>query len=249
MLSLRGVTTGAVILFISGVAINVAVAQTATTDAPGKPLQLLRIIEAPARPKAVAHNRIYAALHRGATAARNLKRHTVVAEAKVEQSEPTVQDASPPGVSVEDADTAPPTTFAAADPAPAPSAPAIGALVVGNQLVGVASQADVNALDLAADKTGAASANASPANATPVDAAPSNKAAALSAPAVAVVSDTTSKADFFKVAAATPVSQAAALAVGSPGWIAQVMAALAGAVAAGTIAWFLIGSAPQRTYG
>ena len=249
MLSLRGVTTGAVILFISGVAINVAVAQTATTDAPGKPLQLLRIIEAPARPKAVAHNRIHAALHRGATAARNLKRHTVVAEAKVEQSEPTVQDASPPGVSVEDADTAPPTTFAAADPAPAPSAPAIGALVVGNQLVGVASQADVNALDLAADKTGAASANASPANATPVDAAPSNKAAALSAPAVAVVSDTTSKADFFKVAAATPVSQAATLAVGSPGWIAQVMAALAGAVAAGTIAWFLIGSAPQRTYG
>jgi hypothetical protein len=248
MLSLRGVTTGAVVLFISGVAISVAVAQTATTDAPGKPLQLLRIIEAPARPKAVAHNRIHAALHR-ATAMRNLKRHTVVAEAKVEQSEPTVQDASPPGVSVEDADTAPPTTFAAADPAPAPSAPAIGTLVVGNQLVGVASQADVNALDLAADKTGTASANGSPANATPVDAAPSNKAAALSAPAVAVVSDTTSKADFFKVAAATPVSQAAALAVGSPGWIAQVMAALAGAVAAGTIAWFLIGSAPQRTYG
>ena len=160
MLSLRGVTTGAVVLFISGVAINVAVAQTATTDAPGKPLQLLRIIEAPARPKAVAHNRIHAALHR-ATAMRNLKRHTVVAEAKVEQSEPTVQDASPPGVSVEDADTAPPTTFAAADPAPPPSAPAIGTLVVGNQLVDVASQADINALDLAADKTGTASANAS----------------------------------------------------------------------------------------
>ena len=158
MLSLRGVTTGAVVLFISGVAISVAVAQTATTDAPGKPLQLLRIIEAPARPKAVAHNRIHAALHR-ATAMRNLKRHTVVAEAKVEQSEPTAQDASPPGVSVEDADTAPPTTFAAAEPAPAPSAPAIGTLVVGNQLVGVASQADVNALDLAADKTGTASAN------------------------------------------------------------------------------------------
>ena len=64
MLSLRGVTTGAVVLFISGVAINLAVAQTATTDAPGKPLQLLRIIEAPAMPKAVAHNRIHAALHR-----------------------------------------------------------------------------------------------------------------------------------------------------------------------------------------
>jgi hypothetical protein len=248
MLSLRGVTTGAVVLFISGMAINVAVAQTATTDTPGKPLQLLRIIEAPARPKAVGHNRIHAALHR-ATAMRNLKRHTVVAEAKVEQSEPTVQDASPPAVSMEDPDAASPTTFAAADPAPPPSAPAIGTLVVGNRVVDVVSQADINALDLAADKTGAGSANASPADATPVDAAPSNKIAALSAPAVAVVSDTASKADFFKVAAVTPAPQAAKLAVGSPGWIAQVMAALAGAVAAGTIAWFLIGSAPQRTYG
>ena len=40
----------------------------------------------------------------------------------------------------------------------------------------------------------------------------------------------------------------AAGAVGSASWIAQVLAALGGAVAAGTVAWFLIGSTPQRTY-
>ena len=37
--------------------------------------------------------------------------------------------------------------------------------------------------------------------------------------------------------------------VGSTSWILQVMAALGGAVAAGSVAWFLIGAAPQRTYG
>jgi hypothetical protein len=37
--------------------------------------------------------------------------------------------------------------------------------------------------------------------------------------------------------------------VGSASWIAQVMAALGGAAAAGAIAWFLIGSGPARTYG
>jgi hypothetical protein len=44
-------------------------------------------------------------------------------------------------------------------------------------------------------------------------------------------------------------TEAGKTAVGSPGWIAQVMAALAGAVAAGVIAWFLIGAGPRRVYG
>ncbi len=37
--------------------------------------------------------------------------------------------------------------------------------------------------------------------------------------------------------------------VGSASWIAQVLAALGGAIAAGAVAWFLIGSGPVRTYG
>ena len=37
--------------------------------------------------------------------------------------------------------------------------------------------------------------------------------------------------------------------VGSASWIAQVLAALGGAVAAGAVAWFLIGGGPLRTYG
>jgi hypothetical protein len=38
-------------------------------------------------------------------------------------------------------------------------------------------------------------------------------------------------------------------AVGSASWIAQVLAALGGAIAAGAVAWFLIGGGPVRTYG
>jgi hypothetical protein len=256
MLSLRGVTAGAVLLLASSAAIEGAVAQTATTDAPGKPLQLLRIIERPARPKAAPHNRIHAALHRVA-AVRSARRHTVVAEAKTEQSAPTAQDAMP-SVSADDADTAAPTSFAAAEPAaqaaPSPGAPVMGPLVVGNQTVEVASQTDVNALDLAADKTADAPANASPVNTKPDDAAPTDKMAAMSVPVAAVVSDTASKSDSIKADFAAPAPEAAKTeatkaAVGSPGWIAQIMAALAGAVAAGSIAWFLIGAAPQRTYG
>lgn len=36
--------------------------------------------------------------------------------------------------------------------------------------------------------------------------------------------------------------------VGSAAWIAQVLAALGGAIAAGVLAWFLIGDGPVRTY-
>lgn len=37
--------------------------------------------------------------------------------------------------------------------------------------------------------------------------------------------------------------------VGSASWIAQLLAALGGALAAGAVAWFLIRPAPQRNYG
>jgi hypothetical protein len=258
MLSLRGITTGATFLLVSGVAtIGAVAAQTAPTDAPGKPLQLLRIVEEPApKPKAAAHNKIHAALHR-AVAMRNLKRHTVVAEAKAEQNAPTVQDAPPPAVGMEDSE-ASPNTLAAADQvlAPPPSAaPAMGSLVVGGPMVDVASAAEVNALDLAADKPGNGSANAAPAS-TPAQAVSNDTVAAkvaakvadMSAPAAAVISDAASKSDSINAAPAVAAPQAASSGVGSPGWIAQVMAALAGAVAAGALAWFLIGGTPQRSY-
>jgi hypothetical protein len=254
MLSLRIVAGGAVFLLVSAAAVGGVAAQTETTETPGKPLELLRIIEAPERPTAVAHSRIHTATHRWIAAR---KRHSFIA--KVQPSKPTVQDMAASTLRPEDADMAAPASVATADqasqPVPPPGDPAMGPLVVGNQTVDVASQSDLNALDLAADAAAKESANAPQSNALlentkPNDAAPGDTTAAVPAPAVAVVSDVASKSDSIKAApASAPQPQAAASAVGSPSWIAQVMAAAAGAVAAGSLAWFLIGSAPQRTYG
>ena len=251
MLSLRIVAGGAVFLLVSAAAAGGVAAQTATTDTPGKPLELLRIVEAPARPREVAHSRIHT-IHRAIVA--RSRHHSLIA--KVQPKEPTVQDTAASVVSPPDTDTTAPTNVAAADPSsspmPSPSEPVMGPLVVGNQTVDVASQSDVNAIDLAADATANGAAKASPGSSNPNDTAaapaPSDKTGTIAATAVAAVSNAASKADSIKAAPA-PQPEAGKTAIGSPGWIAQVMAAAAGAVAAGSLAWFLIGSAPQRTYG
>ena len=121
------------------------------------------------------------------------------------------------------------------------------------------------------------SARARPAAPTPTDddALPTKVAAAPSAapPARDDVNEIDEAADPLRVAAsaataaarlsdgaeAEPTSETATVAVartqperspvGSASWIMQILAALGGAFAAGSAAWFLIGSAPQRTYG
>jgi hypothetical protein len=100
----------------------------------------------------------------------------------------------------------------------AESAPS--ALVVGGRAVQVLSPDDANEIDLAAD-----------------------------APEVAA-----SKGPRSDIAAAQP-PEAETVAVarapspaGTSAWVAQLLAAIGGAMAAASVAWFLIGSAPQRTY-
>jgi len=68
------------------------------------------------------------------------------------------------------------------------------------------------------------------------------------APTAATPNDHPVVAPSQQAALAVPAHQDAS-AVGSASWIAQVLAALGGAVAAGAVAWFLIGGAPVRTYG
>jgi hypothetical protein len=115
---------------------------------------------------------------------------------------------------------------AAAVPATLQPGPAIAPpseLVIDGQTVRVASPDDANEIDLATNEQGALPA-----------AAPAVKAASTETAAPADKSDS----------AAAAVSQTSK--VGSTSWLMQVMAALGAAVAAGSVAWFLIGSAPQR---
>jgi hypothetical protein len=113
------------------------------------------------------------------------------------------------------------TPAAPVESAPSSDALAKNALVVDGETVQIASPDQVNAIDLAANDNGAAKAPAVNADAGP------RAHVAFAAPARKTASG-----------------------VGSASWIAQVLAALGGAVAAGSIAWFLIGgSGPQRMYG
>lgn len=76
----------------------------------------------------------------------------------------------------------------------------------------------------------------------------------------AAKSATTKPSPPVRVAAATPAAPkspvhamlfrpSAPSAVGSASWIAQLLAALGGAIAAGAVAWFLIRPAPERKFG
>jgi hypothetical protein len=102
----------------------------------------------------------------------------------------------------------------------AESAPS--ALLVGGRAVRVVSPDDANEIDLAADAPEVAA-----------NKGPRSDLAAAQPP----------EAEPVAVAQAREPSAASTSA-----WVAQLLAAIGGAMAAASVAWFLIGSAPQRTY-
>jgi hypothetical protein len=97
-------------------------------------------------------------------------------------------------------------------------------LVVGGQTVQIGSPDRLNEIDLTAKD----------------DAAPVGAATLQAAKDGAEVA---AKSDLANAVAAPPSE------IGSTAWLLQVLAALGGAVAAGSAAWLMIGSAPQRMYG
>jgi hypothetical protein len=230
-----GSTVVSACLFVSVITAGAALAQTATENNPGRPLQLLQNI----KPTKTAAHVKPAATSTAATSARktkmaakdHLRPHVRVAAKRqriaTQMAQAVTPESAPPA--------SPPAAAANAVAMPSPSlepiAPAAipmpSEFVVGGQEVRVASPDDVNEIDLAAN----------------------NATASPSAPA-ADSGEVSPKADSVSVAVAQQrqVSQEHSP-IGSPSWIMQVVAALGGAVAAGSVAWFLIGSAPQRTYG
>ena len=104
--------------------------------------------------------------------------------------------------------------------AAAESAPS--ALLVGGRTVRVVSPDDANEIDLAADAPEVAASKG-----------PRSDIAAAQPP----------EAETVAVVQAREPSAA-----GTSAWVAQLLAAIGGAMAAASVAWFLIGSAAQRTY-
>jgi hypothetical protein len=229
------VTAGAIVvvfLMMSGITVGSVMAQTAANGTPGQPIQLLPIAQqgkAAAQPaaKSVAKSSVKSrvALRRKtkallSVAAARARHH---AAPQVADADPASRSAAPPDV----------PTIAAAAPQPeaAPPAPA-GPPVAGDHAAQVAAPAGIKESDLAA-----------PDAAVPVNATLPTVAAAT-APSLREVADVTPKSDSANIAAA----QRQGSEIGSVSWILQVLAALGGAVTAGSVAWFLIGPSPRRTY-
>jgi hypothetical protein len=223
IVSARVLTTLAVVLVIGG-----ASARAATSDPSEKTPALLAGLKPPhdagLKSPHESNARSKATVH----AANHGKKHIKIAAAYAPiphaRTDTAAPDAWPVSPAVVAADTA------AASPAeilPPDNAPAPNEVVVGGQTVQVAAPDQVNAIDLAAgDKLEEAPAAATPDRPDVVLAA----AAAQS------------------VLAAPVDTQASQSAASKASWIAQAMAALGGAVVAGAVAWFLIGSGPVRIY-
>ncbi|HXW41159.1 MAG TPA: hypothetical protein VEK75_08140 [Xanthobacteraceae bacterium] len=227
MLRIR-IFAAAAALILTALLSHGAAAQTTV----GKPFALLAGLNPPHQIKAV-HARAAHKAHKKLAARKSPARPRLAAKHHQELAVEPAQPQTPPAA-------LPEATSPAADAAPDSAPPADAAsnddptqVVVAGQTVQIAPPDRVNAIDLAADRADAGAA-ASP-------------AADAAAPTIAA--DSADAAAPASVLAA-PFHQAADTApVGSASWIAQVLAALGGAVTAGVVAWFLIGAGPVRTYG
>jgi hypothetical protein len=253
-------------LFASGTLAGTAAAQSA--EPVGGPLQLLQLIH-PGKAEAKPHAKLAgrssaksatrsaakssdrssaktsAKSSRTRVASRHkLRSHIMVAERTRLSLQPAVQAAAATAPdnawpAAPTATTADATTLAPVQPpAPAPQiVPPVTAgtpseLVVDGQTIRVASADQANEIDLAANDAGVAS-DAS------LGATGARPTATTESPEAATASNTTRVA----------LARTSSAEVGSTSWLLQVLAALGGAVAAGAVAWFLMGSAPQRMYG
>ena len=226
MPSIRVIFGGAIVcLFVCGLFGGQAAAQTASTEPVGKPIQLLQLTH-PGKPEAKPHER---------SAAKHTSKSHLAAK----------KSASPKLASKESTSNGAPHVTAAVAAAAAPQAPPAPTSETAWPAAARASVAEsVAAVPTTLQIDGQTVRVASPDDANEIDLAIERGALPAAAPAVkAANTETATPADKSDSAAAA-VSQTPSSKVGSASWLMQVMAALGAAVAAGSGAWFLIGSAP-----
>jgi hypothetical protein len=187
-------------LFVCGLFGCQGVAQTASTEPVGKPMQLTQPMY-PGKSETKPPERS-AAKHSSKAHPAAKKRASTKPASKESNSNGALQVTAPPSD-----------------------------LVIDSEAVRVASPDDANDIDLAANAQGAPASDASPAAATVVKAASTETIAP------------TDKSNSGAAAVHTPSSR-----IGSMSWLLQVMAALSGTLATGSVAWFRIGPSAQRMY-
>jgi hypothetical protein len=233
---IRIVAAGASVLLLLTVTLGSASAQSATADPAGKPLPLLQFAHAKSKAKLRRHRRLAANFAMKKTVRRRIVKRTFTKPHK------NIADARPapvsaPAASPENiwpaANSVAPGVMAGIAPDQAPASVATEAVVETDPNQIIAGGHSVQAVlpngltqtDVAADGVKQA------AQTTVANAAPPK-------PAVHAM---VVNADADSASTASPI--------GSASWIAHVLAALGGALAAGAVAWFLIRPAPDHTYG
>jgi hypothetical protein len=268
VLSLRIVTTSAVFLALAA---GNASAQTATTTAPGRPLPLLQVFQKSEDPAVtpryrVRHARRRAAGTRIANHTAGAMRHAFM-EVQPDPAPPettratTTQAATTtaapaniwptPDLTLPGMEGLTPTPAAIAPVASEPAAPVAPAYQ--NEVLAAAYHTVQAAPQAAPQATPPSTAQVKPPNTVQVAQAttvsPTDVAAdpPHDAANTAKVSNSVGSwpAQHVMVATAEPQNPNP---VGSATWIAQALAALAGAIVAGAVAWFLINPLPARSY-
>jgi hypothetical protein len=238
-------------LFASGLFTGDAAAQSA--EPVGGPLQLLKLMHSgksearphvklakPATAKSAPDRAAKSSTKTRVASRKKPRPYFAVAERKRRQVESALQAAAPPpsdnaspaaptAMTADAATLAPVQQMPAAPQIVAPTAGTPSQLVIDGQTVQVASADEVNEIDLAAsDASVANAASRGPKLASNTPPSAVTESAAKSEPTSAEL-----------VEAQTPE-------ISTASWILQILAALGGAIAAGTVAWFLMRSAPPR---
>jgi hypothetical protein len=262
MLRIRTVSTAAATAIVFVLAVSGAAAQTASGDQAGKPLSLLQLIKQTAATPPAAH--ASSANTAANTAAKTTKikkiaskKHNKIAAAQDPDSSADAAQSSASADAWLAASATPANNEQAVqsnnaqpgngqpDNGQPDAGPLPSSIQVGGQTVQVASADQVNEIDLAADNTQLAESTAPPSDRTDIVAAANTMASAMPASPAALVAPVRADASQTTQTA----SDQNAPTVGSVSWIAQVLTALGGAVTAGVVAWFLLGTGPVRTYG
>jgi hypothetical protein len=270
MINFRIIAGAALTASLALAGVRGAAAQSSeAAAAPGKPIQLLHFVDKFGKTaKAKSH---VSRKHVRTSAKRHSKHAAKRAAKRIAHHTPAPDAPVPTKIPDDVAAAAVPAAALPSGAAQAVAEPTPAVVTVAGQSVRIASPEDVNELDRAADAPNqlardteagtkaatdeTAAAPAEPAQADPeptesasADAAPADATHPAPAPAAALAQ---APADQPRAAVATVAASASDDAGSKPGgtsasWIAQALAALGGAVAAASAAWFLIGSVPNR---
>jgi len=253
MLRIRIVGAG----FVTAIAVALALssaqaqAQTTTSEQVGKPLALLAGLRPPHESKHPFHAKTAQATRKKTAAKKTRHARMAAAHARHISSGKIAKSEHREHALAASAFAEEPPAQAAPDVTPTRDWPAVNSAPAANSGAALAADTTVAPLNTAANVDVGSNPIAVKVQTVKITAPDQvntlNPILDRAVPAAATPSDHPAVAPPQQTALAAPVQRDES-AVGSASWIAQVLAALGGAIAAGAVAWFLIGSGPVRTY-